>query len=251
MILVTNDDGVESAGIKGLAAALGTLDSVYVVAPDRERSAIGMAITLHRPLRAKQVEDCFYAVDGTPVDCVDLAIARLLPEIPKLVVSGINHGDNLGHDLHFSGTVAAARKAALLHIPAIAFSMTSNSMVSDGKYHYETAIKYAVQIVGKAIEQGIPEGVLLNVNIPNVEVSSVKGIKVTRQDLGTYSANAIERKDRAGNPYYWIGGERSKIDQRPDTDLNTIKDLFVSITPVQFDQTAHSYLDMMEDWLNC
>ena len=101
MILVTNDDGVESAGIKGLAAALGTLDSVYVVAPDRERSAIGMAITLHRPLRAKQVEDCFYAVDGTPVDCVDLAIARLLPEIPKLVVSGINHGDNLGHDLHF------------------------------------------------------------------------------------------------------------------------------------------------------
>ena len=129
--------------------------------------------------------------------------------------------------------------------------MTSNSMVSDGKYHYETAIKYAVQIVEKAIEQGVPECILLNVNIPNVEVSRVKGIKVTRQDLGTYSANAIERTDRAGNPYYWSGGERSKIDQRPDTDLNTIKDLFVSITPVQFDQTAHSYLDMVEDWLNC
>jgi len=251
MILVTNDDGVESAGIRGLAAALETLDSVYVVAPDRERSAIGMAITLHRPLRAKQVEDRFYAVDGTPVDCVDLAIAQLLPESPKLVVSGINHGDNLGHDLHFSGTVAAARKAALLHIPAIAFSMTSNSMFSNGKYYYETAIKYAVQIVEKAIEQGIPDGILLNVNIPNIEVSSVRGIKVTRQDLGTYSANAIERKDRVGNPYYWIGGERSTIDHRPDTDLNTIKDWFVSITPVQFDQTAHSHLNMVEDWLNC
>ena len=246
MILVTNDDGVESAGIKVLATALETLDSVYVVAPDRERSAVGMAITLHRPLRAKRVGDRFYAVDGTPVDCVDLAVARLLPESPKLVVSGINHGDNLGHDLHFSGTVAAARKAALLHIPAIAFSMTSN-----GTYHYETAIKYAVPIVEKAIDQGIPDGILLNVNIPNLEVSDIKGIKVTRQDLGTYSANAIERKDRAGNSYYWIGGERSTVDQRPDTDLNTIRDCFVSITPVQFDQTAHGHLNTVEGWLNC
>ena len=246
MILVTNDDGVESAGMKVLATALETLDSVYVVAPDRERSAVGMAITLHHPLRAKQVGDRFYAVDGTPVDCVDLAIAQLLPESPKLVVSGINHGDNLGHDLHFSGTVAAARKAALLHIPAIAFSMTSSR-----KYHYETALKYAVQIVERVADQGIPDGILLNVNIPNLEVSDVQGVKVTRQDLGTYSANAIERKDRTGNPYYWIGGDRLATDQRPDTDLNTLKNRFVSITPVQLDQTAYDHLDMVKDWFNC
>ncbi|HIO46154.1 TPA: 5'/3'-nucleotidase SurE, partial [Candidatus Poribacteria bacterium] len=119
------------------------------------------------------------------------------------------------------------------------------------KYHYETAIKYAVQIVERVADQGIPDGILLNVNIPNLEVSDVQGVKVTRQDLGTYSANAIERKDRTGNPYYWIGGDRLATDQRPDTDLNTLKNRFVSITPVQLDQTAYDHLDMVKDWFNC
>lgn len=245
MFFVTNDDGIESAGLKALASALESLDEVYVVAPDRERSAIGMAITLHRPLRATQVGERAYSVDGTPVDCVDLAISTLLPERPKLLVSGINHGQNLGHDIHFSGTVAAAKKATFLGIPSIAISLASAPT-----YHYGTATAIACRIAKQVMANGMPDHILLNVNVPNCPLSEIQGIEITRQDLGTYSANAIKRLDRRGRPYYWIGGERAHVDQRVDTDLHAIRKQRVSITPVQLDFTAHNLIEPLKIWLN-
>lgn len=244
MIFVTNDDGIESPGLKALAEALAELDEVYIVAPDRERSAIGMAITLHRPLRAKQVRENAYAVDGTPVDCVDLAVSTLLPEHPKLLVSGINHGQNLGHDIHFSGTIAAAKKGTFLGIPSIAISLVSAST-----YHHDTAATIACRLAKHVLANAIPESILLNVNVPNCLLSEIKGIEITRQDLGTYSANAIKRLDRRGQPYYWIGGERGQVDQRKDTDLNAIRNQCVSITPVQLDFTAHHQIEPTKRWL--
>lgn len=245
MIFVTNDDGIESAGLKALADALESLDEVFIVAPDRERSGVGMAITLNRPLRAAQVASRAYAVDGTPVDCVDLGVSALLPEPPQLLVSGINHGQNLGQDLHFSGTVAAAKKGTFLGIPSIAVSLAPGPT-----YHYDTAASIACRIAKQVIAYGMPDRILLNVNVPNCTLSELRGIAMTRQDLGAYGAQAVKRLDRQGKPYYWIGGEREKIDRREDTDVNTIRNGCVSITPVQLDFTAHHLIDPLKSWLN-
>ena len=244
MIFVTNDDGIESQGLNTLAQALQPIDDVYVVAPDRERSAVGMAITLQHPLRAKQLEDFVYSVDGTPVDCVDLAVSALLPERPKLLVSGFNHGQNLGQDIHFSGTVAAAKKGTFLGIPSIAISITRGS-----PYHYEAAGAVASLLAKDVLKNGLPAGILLNVNVPNCPLSKIKGLEATRQDLGAYSADSIKRVDRMGEAYYWIGGERTQVDRRKDTDLNVVKQQFVSVTPIQLDFTAHDEINPLSLWL--
>ena len=244
MILVTNDDGIESPGLTALAQALETIDEVYIVAPDRERSAIGMAITLYHPLRAKQVGDRSWAVDGTPVDCVDLAVSALLPERPKLLVSGVNQGQNLGQDIHFSGTVAAAKKGTFLGIPSMAVSL-----ISGQPYHYETATSVACRLAKLVLASGLTPGILLNINVPNCPLSMIKGFEAGRQDLGTYSATAIKRIDRVGKPYYWIGGERAQVDAREDSDLNIVKRRCVSISPVQLDFTAHHEIEPLKRWL--
>ena len=244
MILVTNDDGIESPGLTALAQALETIDEVYIVAPDRERSAIGMAITLYHPLRAKQVGDRSWAVDGTPVDCVDLAVSALLPEHPKLLVSGVNQGQNLGQDIHFSGTVAAAKKGTFLGIPSMAVSL-----ISGQPYHYETATSVACRLAKLVLASGLTPGILLNINVPNCPLSMITGFEAGRQDLGTYSATAIKRIDRVGKPYYWIGGERAQVDAREDSDLNIVKRRCVSISPVQLDFTAHHEIEPLKRWL--
>ena len=244
MILVTNDDGIESPGLTALAQALETIDEVYIVAPDRERSAIGMAITLYHPLRAKQVGDRSWAVDGTPVDCVDLAVSALLPERPKLLVSGVNQGQNLGQDIHFSGTVAAAKKGTFLGIPSMAVSL-----ISGQPYHYETATSVACRLAKLVLASGLTPGILLNINVPNCPLSMITGLEAGRQDLGTYSATAIKRIDRVGKPYYWIGGERAQVDAREDSDLNIVKRRCVSISPVQLDFTAHHEIEPLKRWL--
>lgn len=244
MILVTNDDGIDSPGLTALAQALESIDEVCIVAPDRERSAIGMAITLHRPLRAAQVGDRAWAVDGTPVDCVDLACGALLPERPKLLVSGINQGQNLGQDIHFSGTVAAAKKGTFLGIPSLAVSL-----ISGPPYHYETATAIACRLAKLVLANGLTPGVLLNINVPNCPLSMIKGVEAARQDGGTYSATAIKRKDRSGRPYYWIGGERAEVDARQDSDLNVVKRRCVSICPVQLDFTAHHEIEPLKQQL--
>jgi len=244
MILVTNDDGIQSPGLTTLAQALETIDEVYIVAPDRERSAVGMAITLHHPLRAKQVGHRVFAVDGTPVDCVDLAVSVLLPERPKLVVSGVNHGENVGQDIHFSGTIAAAKKGTFLGIPSIAISLKSGLT-----YHYDTATSVGCRFAKYVLANGLPPGILLNINVPNCPLATIEGFEAARQDLGTYSANAIERVDRIGRPYYWIGGERVQVDEREDTDLKIVEKMCVSITPVQLDFTAHHEIEALKRWL--
>lgn len=244
MIFVTNDDGIESPGLTALAQALESIDEVYVVAPDRERSAIGMAITLDHPLRATQAGNHAWAVDGTPVDCVDLAVSALLPEQPRLLVSGINHGQNLGQDIHFSGTVAAAKKGTFLGIPSIAVSL-----ISGPPYHYETATFVANRLAKLVLANGLPPGILLNVNVPNCPLSMIGGFEAARQDLGTYSANAIKRVDRMGKPYYWIGGERAHVDAREDSDFNIVKRRCVSVCPVQLDFTAHHEMEPLKQWL--
>lgn len=249
MIFVTNDDGIDAPGLKALAEALETLDEVYIVAPDRERSAVGMAITLHQPLRAKEVRPRAYAVDGTPVDCVDLAVGALLPEPPKLLVSGINRGQNLGVDIHFSGTAGAAKKGTLLEIPSIAVSLALEGSGERPDFHYKTAATIACRIAKQVIEKGLPKQILLNVNVPNCRLSEVKGIKITRQDMGTYSANAIIRLDRGGRPYYWIGGDRAQVDFGGDTDLHAIHNRRVSVTPVQLDFTDHTVITPLKAWL--
>ena len=250
MIFVTNDDGIDAPGLQALAETLETLDEVYVVAPDRERSAVGMAITLHQPLRAKQVRPRAYAVDGTPVDCVDLALGTLLPEPPKLLVSGINQGQNLGADIHFSGTAGAAKKGTLSGIPSIAVSLALEETGERSDFHYKTAATIACRIAKQVIEKGMPSHILLNVNVPNCPLSEVRGIKITRQDLGTYSANATKRLDRGGKPYYWIGGDRAKTDFAGDTDLYAIHNRRVSITPVQLDFTDHTLITPLTAWLD-
>ena len=243
MIFVTNDDGIHAPGIEHLARTVEAFDDVFVVAPDRERSAIGMAITLDRPLRAKRHAPNRLAVDGTPVDCVDLAVGEFLPETPRLLVAGINQGQNLGHDVHFSGTVAAARKGTFLDIPSIAFSLLRGET-----WHFETACEIVRRVVKAALTQEIPRGVLLNVNIPNVPLSDIRGIRVTRQDPAPYDSRVITRFDGAGVPYYWIGGVRQEIPNREDTDFGVTLENYVSVTPLHSDMTDEGIMRRLREW---
>src|SRR5215475_11410086 len=195
VILVTNDDGVHAAGLAALAAALEDLGDVYVVAPDREQSAVGHALTLHRPLRVTQMGERRFAVNGTPSDCVNLAVLGLLPERPVLVASGINHGSNLGDDVTYSGTVSAAMEGALLGVPSVAFSLVSGDFAEAGRV--------AQLVVARILVEGLPPKTLLNVNVP---AGTVRGLRTTRLGHRVYSDKIVEQRDPRGRPYYWIGG---------------------------------------------
>jgi len=244
MIFVTNDDGIESEGLKKLAATLKSLDTVYIVAPNRERSAIGMAITLDRPVSVRKIDEYTFATDGTPVDCVYLAIGDLLPERPKLLVSGINNGQNLGHDIHFSGTVSAAITGTFMGIPSIAISLPHSRTF----YHYETATHIALRVAKAALKYGIPRGVLLNVNVPNRPLSDIKGIEITRQDKAAYKSKVTKRANPRGMEYYWIGGTRENSNDREGTDINAVWNDKVSITPLQLDFTDYDMTKKITDW---
>ena len=264
MILITNDDGIQAPGILALKQALVEIDRVVVVAPDRERSSIGMAITLNNPLRLKQISNDVYAVDGTPVDCVDLALAEILSRPPKLIISGINRGENLGHDVHFSGTLAAARKGVLLNIPSLAISQTAwrgplphqtvnkpvRLAIPETLEGYQSSAQIASQLVKKVLVDGIPDNVLLNVNVPNSDLSEIRDMVVTRQDRGLYSAQAIKREDRYERTYYWIGGVRSTDDHEDDTDIHAVQNNRVSITPIIVDLTDYQQTESVKNWLS-
>ena len=239
MILVTNDDGIHAEGLKALARALSALDEVWVVAPDRERSATGMAITLKDPVGVEQQGPPEYAVDGTPVDCVNVALGALLPETPVLLVSGINHGANLGHDVHYSGTVAAAIQGTFVSLPSIAVSL-----VLRGGHHFDAAAHVARRIAKAVLEQGLPPGKLLNVNVPDCPLAEMGEILWTRQDLGTYDAQAQEDENRP--QHYWIAGNRQAHHDPAGTDLEVIRQRCVSVTPIQLDMTDHEMLSKLE-----
>jgi 5'-nucleotidase len=245
-ILVTNDDGIYSEGLRKLANALKALGVVTIVAPDREQSAASHALTLNRPLRMLQLEEREWIVDGTPSDCVNLAVLNLMKESrPDIVVSGINFGPNLGDDVTYSGTISAAFEGALLNIPSIALS----ALVGE-HFSFDRCAAFAASLTEWALEHARNPNVILNVNFP---VGPFSGVKVTRLGKRIYGEGVIERLDPRGRKYYWIGGEPPTWHPGEGTDFEAIQGGFVSITPLHLDLTHHesiSRLKPLEELLN-
>lgn len=251
-ILVTNDDGVQAPGLLALAGALRSLGQVSVVAPDRNWSASGHVKTLHRPLRVSMVRLAdgseARATDGAPSDCVALALLGLLVQPVDLVVSGINPHANLGHDVTYSGTVTAAMEAAIWKRPGIAVSLDSPDGMP-GELDYGPAARAACKIAAGVLERGLPEGVLLNVNVPYLPDSELAGVRITRQGLRVYRDELVERADPQGRAYYWIGGEPPTGVAEDGTDFGALAAGFVSITPLQLDLTAYTAQRGLQDWV--
>ncbi len=238
VLLVTNDDGVHAVGLAALAGALGDLGEVYVVAPEREQSACGHALTLHRPLRVDRVRDRWFAVNGTPSDCVNLAVLGFLSEPPVLVISGVNHGPNLGDDVTYSGTVSAAMEGTLLGVPSVAISLASGD-------DFAEAGRVARLVVARALVEGLPPKTLLNVNVPP---GSPKGMRVTRLGHRVYLEKIVEQRDPRGRTHYWIGGGEARWEALEGTDMGAIHDGFVSISPLHLDLTHHRAVGELSDW---
>jgi 5'-nucleotidase len=243
-ILISNDDGYQSPGLRTLARALAHLGSVTVVAPDRDRSGASNSLTLSVPLRARQVGDGLICVEGTPTDCVHLAITGLLDEEPDLVVAGINHGPNLGDDVIYSGTVAAATEGRFLGLPAMAVSIDSHE-----PRHLETAARVAAKLVENLKPDTLGANLILNVNVPDLPGDRVAGMRATR--LGhRHKAEPVTRAtDPRGNPIYWVGPAGSEQDAGPGTDFHALRNGFVSVTPLQVDLTRHALLEPLAEWL--
>jgi 5'/3'-nucleotidase len=241
-ILVTNDDGIGAEGLQALARELASVGRVAVIAPDREQSASSHALTLHRPLRVKHHSPDVYSVDGTPTDCVNLGILNLLPERPALVVSGINRGMNLGDDITYSGTVAAAFEGTLLGIPSFAVSQqTTREKPPD----FAAAARFAATLARRVLDHPIPPGTLLNVNVP---AAAPRGVRPTRQGKRTYHQGVVERTDPAGRRYYWLGGIPPQWDDDPHSDFAAIKDGYISLTALHLDLTHYPLLKELEGW---
>ncbi len=241
MILVTNDDGVYSPGIQILAKRLRNLDEVVIVAPDRERSAAGHSMTLHRPLLIEEVKQSVYSVNGTPTDCVNIAVKGLLKETPRLVVSGINKGPNLGDDVTYSGTVAGAIEARLLGIPSFAISLVARE-----DFRFAEAAEVALRAAGMIFEQGMTEGTLLNINVPNLPLPEIRGTQITRLGKRIYHQMTVERVDPRGKKYYWIGGGEPDWEREQGTDFDAVDRGMVSITPLHLDLTDYSVFDKLK-----
>ncbi|MGH7828525.1 MAG: 5'/3'-nucleotidase SurE [Candidatus Binatia bacterium] len=238
IILVSNDDGIQSEGITALEESLHHVGEIYTVAPDRAQSSMSHALTLHRPLRVHEVAPRRLAVDGTPTDCVKLALTGLLPVRPDLVVSGINKGPNLGDDIIYSGTVSAAIEGALLGIPAIAVSL-----VTFQNFDFRAAAEFTATLVSRVCERGgIPPETLLNVNVPPLPKEKLKGWQLTRMGKRHYSENIVERIDPRGVKYYWIGGDDLGFAQEDGTDCVAVHDGYISVTPLQVDLTNYKLL---------
>ena len=244
-ILISNDDGYLATGICVLAESLAKYADISVVAPDKNRSAASNSLTLDMPLRAQTSENGFIRVDGTPTDCVHLAITGLLEEEPDMVFAGINHGSNLGDDVLYSGTVAAATEGRFLGLPAIAISMASN----DPK-HFETAAEVAVTLLKKVVETPLPKDTLLNVNVPDLPMSEIKGYQSTRLGQRHKAEPVIKSSDPRGREIYWVGPPGNEQDAGPGTDFYAIKQGYVSVTPLQLDLTRYDRVDDLQQWLS-
>lgn len=243
-ILVTNDDGINAPGIRALAKALKSIGEVAIVAPDRERSAVGHALTLHHPLRASEIGRDEYAVDGTPTDCVNLGIHNLVSFKPDIVVSGINRGANLGDDVTYSGTVSAAMEATLMGIPAFAVSLATKGA---GR-NYDAAADFAARLARQVFDRGIPTDTFLNVNVPDVPLPELRNPLVTRQGRRRYEGVVVDKVDPRGRKYYWIGsGEQTFLDLE-GTDYHAVSRGHVSITPLHLDLTNYSSFEELSRW---
>jgi 5'-nucleotidase len=242
LILVTNDDGIHSPGILTLAEALASVGKVVVVAPDRERSAVGHSLTLYSPLRAEEIRAGFIAVDGTPTDCVNLGIHGLLDRKPDLVVSGINRGGNLGDDITYSGTVSAAMEATLMGVPAFAVSLEGRSFQMDD---FSEAGRCAASLAALVLQHGLPTDTFLNVNVP---AGIPAGFRLTRQGKRRYGEVVVEKTDPRGRKYYWIGGGELGFQDVEGTDSHAVQAGFVSITPLHLDLTNYRSFDALSTW---
>lgn len=241
-ILLTNDDGIYSDGLIKLEEALREVGEVYTVAPASEMSGASHSLTLARPLRIRRIDDRHWTVDGTPTDCVTLALNKILgpEELPDICVSGINHGGNLGDDATYSGTVAGALEATILGVPGLAFSLVARE-----NFDFTEAARFAVTAVRKSLVERLPEGTLLNINIPP---GAIKGVRVTRQGLKNARPVISEHIDPRGKPYFWIGEEYFSSDREDGTDYHAIEQGFVSVTPLRSDMTDHRALTAIDTW---
>jgi len=240
VILVTNDDGVHAPGLAALASALDELGDVYVVAPDREQSAVGHALTLHRPLRVATVGERRFSVNGTPSDCVNLAVLGLLPERPVLVAAGINHGSNLGDDVTYSGTVSAAMEGTLLGVPSMAVSQSDpETGTLDG------AQAVAKLVASRVLVEGLPGKTLLNINVP---AGPLAGIRMTRLGHRVYQEKVVRETDPRGLPYYWIGAGPPVWSEDEASDIAAVHRGMASVTPLHLDLTHHGALQRMGEW---
>jgi 5'-nucleotidase len=238
IVVLTNDDGVHAAGLAALERALAELGDVYVLAPEREQSACGHALTLHRPLRAQPLGERRFAVNGTPSDCVNLAVLGFLPAPPILIVSGINHGSNLGDDVTYSGTVSAAMEGTLHGVPSIAVSLVDGG-------DFDVAGRVARLIAMRVLVEGLPGHTLLNVNVP---AAPPRGVRLTRLGHRVYSDKIVEQTDPRGRSHYWLGGGEAKWTDLDGTDMGAVHEGYVSVTPVHLDLTNHRALAQLGDW---
>lgn len=250
LILLTNDDGIFAPGINALRAMLEQVPGleVWAVAPDRERSASGHAITMYRPLFPMQVQvpgataPC-YSVTGTPADSAKLAIEELLPQRPDLVISGINRGPNLGTDMFYSGTVAAALEGPILGIPAIAASLDAWA-----SQDFSVAAAFTAQLALRVLQDGIPDGTLLNVNVPGLTQGEIKGVRITKMGRRLYRDQWDKRIDPRGRTYYWLAGEVMELNNDPDSDVVAVEEGYISVTPVQLDLTRYDQMQRLRGW---
>jgi len=243
-ILVSNDDGYLAPGLARLAQALGALAQIDVVAPERDRSGASNSLTLDRPLRVRRGDNGFFYVDGTPTDCVHLAITGLLDTQPDMVVAGINQGANLGDDVLYSGTVAAAMEGRFLGIPAIAVSLVGQ----DGT-HFDTAASVAVDLVRRLQHDPLPADTILNVNVPNVRLELLRGIEATRLGHRHKAEPVVKASDPHGRAVYWVGAPGAEADAGPGTDFHAVRQQHVSVTPLHVDLTRYTALEQVSSWL--
>ena len=246
-ILVTNDDGIYSEGIFWLWKSLKNFGDILVVAPESEKSAVGHAITISKPIRVKSVkrEGGFlgYSVNGTPADCVKIAIRSIMDVKPDLVVSGINHGANVGNNLIYSGTVSAATEGTFLGVPSIAISIDSHKPKD-----FISAMGIVEKTVKKVIKDGLPAGTLLNINVPDKPKDQIRGVKISSQGNSFFEDRFEKRQDPRGNIYYWMTGKMIDNDQPNNTDYQSIKDNFISITPIKYKLTDTKFFDELKEW---
>ncbi len=243
-ILLSNDDGIYSAGLKALHEAFRGEHDVVVVAPDRERSAASHSLTLHRPLRINEISEGWFSIDGTPTDCIHIALNGLLPEPrPEMVVAGINMGGNLGDDVTYSGTVAAAIEGTLQGLPSIAVSL-----VSRGPFEFGAAAEFAARLVKQVADRGLPEDTLLNVNVPDLPAGGMRGIQITRQGKSIYGEAIVEKVDPRGQTYFWVGSGNTEWIRRGDTDLDAVHEGKISVTPLHLNMTNETAYQELSGW---
>jgi 5'-nucleotidase len=241
-ILLTNDDGVGATGLGALKEAVEPLGDVYIVAPEIERSACGHSLTIHTPLRVNHISERVFSISGTPTDCVAVGVHKLIPRRPDLIISGINHGPNLGDDITYSGTVSAAMEGIILNVPSFAVSLNHHG----GTGHFETAGNVARTIAEDVLHHSLPYDTLLNVNVPNIPLDELKGFHLTRQGTRAYDGSINETHSPWGELYYWIGGGTAYWEHGEDTDIHAVHEGFVSLTPLHLDMTNYRAMEFLK-----